>query len=303
MNIKNNKFRQIDFFLTSAALVSHCTEVDPVAWNPFNHIHSARQHRGWHLWQPWPSTSVSSSLRIQTGTQTEPRTRALIYLPFHELCLLFSSFLFIFSRRAASWAQHKKEGKKEPTMFRTTLWRGRKLLFVLSLIESLLLFIGARQPGQQGRQSYADHIEGLHYLEASYFLFSLKGRARESISLAKESDGEQKLGRVWVGVWMRGREGVSYKESASLRAPQGNRHKLHLNSIFTTVRWLYANTARVHFYALVCDLHVCLGFTCVNMHSVFLHVCLHVPEKNQAPGGSKGLILLYLNRWLMMLHT
>lgn len=57
-------------------------------------------------------------------------------------------------------------------MFRTTLWRGRKLLFVLSLIESLLLFIGARQPGQQGRQSYADHIEGLHYLEASYFLFS-----------------------------------------------------------------------------------------------------------------------------------
>lgn len=80
-------------------------------------------------------------------------------------------------------------------MFGTTLWRGRKLLFVLSLIESLLLFIGARQPGQQGRQSYADHIEGLHYLEASYFLFSLKGRVRESISLAKESDGEQKPGR------------------------------------------------------------------------------------------------------------
>lgn len=179
--------------------MSHCTEADPVAWNPFNHIHSARQHRGWHLWQPWPSTSVSSSLWIQAAAQTEACTRALIYLPFHELCLLFSSFLFIFSLRAASWAQHKKEEKKEPTMFRATLWRGRKLLFVLSLIESLLLFIGAKQPGQQGRQSYADHIEGLHYLEASYFLFSLKERVRESISLAKESNGEQKLQRVWGG--------------------------------------------------------------------------------------------------------
>lgn len=75
----------------------------------------------------------------------------------------------------------------------------RRLLFVLSLIESLLLFIGARQPGQQGRQSYADHIEGLHYLEASYFLFSLKGREKESISLAKKSYGEQKGRRVREG--------------------------------------------------------------------------------------------------------
>lgn len=72
---------------------------------------------------------------------------------------------------------------------KTTLWLWRRLLFVLSLIERLLLFIGARQPGQPGRQSYADHIEGLHYLEASSFLFSLKGRVRESISLAKESEG------------------------------------------------------------------------------------------------------------------
>ncbi len=62
-----------------------------------------------------------------------------------------------------------------------------------------MLFIGARQPGQQGRQSYADHIEGLHYLEASYFLFSLKGRVRESISLAKESGGEQKGARAREG--------------------------------------------------------------------------------------------------------
>lgn len=69
-----------------------------------------------------------------------------------------------------------------------TLWLRRRLLFVLSLIESLLLFIGARQPGQLGRQSYADHIEGLHYLEASYFLFSPKGRARESTGLAKGSE-------------------------------------------------------------------------------------------------------------------
>lgn len=56
-----------------------------------------------------------------------------------------------------------------------------------------------RQAGQQGRQSYADHIEGLHYLEASYFLFSLKGRVRESISLAKEGDGERKGGKVKEG--------------------------------------------------------------------------------------------------------
>lgn len=69
-----------------------------------------------------------------------------------------------------------------------------------------MLFIGARQPGQQGRQSYADHIEGLHYLEAGYFLFSLKGRVRESISLAKESDGEQKAGRAWGGGGVQGGE-------------------------------------------------------------------------------------------------
>lgn len=60
-----------------------------------------------------------------------------------------------------------------------TLWLRKRQLFVLSLIETLLLFIGARQPGQRGRQSYADHIVGLHYLEASHFLFSLKGRVSE----------------------------------------------------------------------------------------------------------------------------
>jgi len=57
-----------------------------------------------------------------------------------------------------------------------------------------LLFIGARQPHQLERQSYADHIEGLHYLETSFILFPLKGRVKESISLAKESSGEQKGG-------------------------------------------------------------------------------------------------------------
>lgn len=120
-----------------------------------------------------------------------------------------------------------------------------------------MLFIGARQPGQQGRQSYADHIEGLHYLEASYFLFSLKGRPRESISLAKESDGEQKGGREGErsteeekkSVCMSEREGVSYKESASLRATRGSGDKLHLNnSIFTTVQSGFMLTWRLYVF-------------------------------------------------------
>lgn len=126
---------------------------------------------------------------------------------------------------------------------KTTLWLWRRLLFVLSLIERLLLFIGARQPGQPGRQSYADHIEGLHYLEASSFLFSLKGRVRESISLAKESDGGQKGGREGgrsteeeekKSVCTREKEGASLKASASLRAARGSGDKLHPNNgVFT----------------------------------------------------------------------
>lgn len=124
-------------------------------------------------------------------TNTHTHTHTLIYLPFRELCLLFSSFLSIFPLSLRHGCSKIKK-KRAKFVWKTTLWLRKRQLFVLSLIESLLLFIGARQPGQQGRQSYADHIEGLHYLEASYFLFSLKGRVRESISLAKESDGEQR---------------------------------------------------------------------------------------------------------------
>lgn len=48
-----------------------------------------------------------------------------------------------------------------------------------------------------GSQSYADCIEGLHYLEASYFLFSLKGRAgirERAIEGGKEREKARALG-------------------------------------------------------------------------------------------------------------
>lgn len=67
-----------------------------------------------------------------------------------------------------------------------------KRLLVQGLIESLFLFIGATQPDQQGKQSHAHHIEEPHYLGASHFFVILMGRARQSISLAKEKDGNNK---------------------------------------------------------------------------------------------------------------
>lgn len=61
---------------------------------------------------------------------------------------------------------------------RGTVWTRRKLLFVLSLIESLFPFMAwQRRPGREGgEQSHADHVEGLYYQEAGYcFLFPLQG--------------------------------------------------------------------------------------------------------------------------------
>lgn len=53
----------------------------------------------------------------------------------------------------------------------------------------------------------------------------------------------------------RKRKRGSYKESASLRAAPGSRDKLHLNnSIFTTVRRLYANTEEVCVLVHACTL-------------------------------------------------
>lgn len=69
---------------------------------------------------------------------------------------------------------------------------------------------------------------------------------------------------------------MSYKESASLRATEGSGDKLHLNnSIFMTAWWLYANTYKMCVLVYV-DLYM-------HMQSVFVHVCLHVLEKNKCP--------------------
>lgn len=146
---------------------------------------------------------------------------ALIYLPFHKLwCVAWILFYFFFFFCHIFTGSAKTKKKRAKFVWATTPWLRIKAAFVLSLIESLLLFIGARQPGQQGRQSYADCIEGLHYLGASYFLFSLKGRVRESISLA---------GRVMASKRREGkeecvcaRERESYKGSGSLWDAQGS---------------------------------------------------------------------------------
>lgn len=141
---------------------------------PCNHIESAWRYRRWHL--RWPQLFVSFS-----SSQTQVHNRcsipalihkhiqhALIYLSLHQP---FSLCYYLC-----------KKGKKKRTGF---VWKKDAV---------------AQKAGQWGRQSHADHIEGIHYLEASYFLFSLKGRVRERVSLAKESDGEQRRGQARGGV-------------------------------------------------------------------------------------------------------
>lgn len=83
--------------------------------------------------------------------------------------------------------------------------------------------------------------------------------------------GEVQRGRE-KSVCMREREGASYKESASLRATQGSGDKLHLkNSIFTSARWLYANTQKL----------------CVLMHLWSARVHLHVQCEHAARSRNK----------------
>lgn len=169
---------------------------------------------------------VITNRSTQSHDVTQKHTHAaLIYLPFHKLwcvawILFCFLFFFFFCHIFTGSAKTKSQKKRAKFVWATTPWLRIKAAFVLSLIESLLLFIGARQPGQQGRQSYADCIEGLHYLGASYFLFSLKGRVRESISLA---------GRVMASKRREGREECvcarereSYKGSGSLWDAQGS---------------------------------------------------------------------------------
>lgn len=204
---------------------------------------------------------------------TNTHTYSLIYLPFRELCLLFSSFLFIFLLSLLHRCSKIKK-KRAKFVWKTTLWLRKRQLFVLSLNESLLLFIGARQPGQQGRQSYADHIEGLHYLEASYFLFSLKGRVWESISLAKESDGEQRQGGVGEKkcVHKRMRELQNWVYLCGLlRGARQNytwTASLQLHGGFLLTKWRYV------FQCTCVLLRTYVGCTCV--HKFMSYICIYM---------------------------
>ncbi len=95
---------------------------------------------------------------------------------------------------------------------------------------------------------------------------------------------------------VREREGMSYKESASLRATQGSRDKLHLNnSIFRAAWWLYVNAEKVCVLVHICTyMQLCM---CDCVYEIHVHSrvqCVHVSlpacsrKKKHAPGGSKG---------------
>lgn len=133
---------------------------------------------------------------------------------------LINGVIYLFHIRPSSlllWARWQTE--EGDFVCNTTPWPRRRC-FVLSLIETLLLFIGAKQPRRRGRRSYVDPIEGLHYLEASYFLFSLKGRVSERISLARRE--QRPANRREGGGGREGGEskGASYKDSDSAEQRQ-----------------------------------------------------------------------------------
>lgn len=83
-----------------------CTTVDPLAWNPFNHIHS--QHRRWHLRQPRQSTSLSSSLPLPPDEQTHTLSFTFPFMNFVR-CLerILSIFLLLLLHG------HSKKKKKK----------------------------------------------------------------------------------------------------------------------------------------------------------------------------------------------
>lgn len=154
--------------------MTHCTTVVPPAWNSFNYI----QRNNTFSSSPFLHRQTANT-HMCSNTQIHTRCLSLTFPFMNFVSYLPPSFSFSFSLYFMGQRKRQKKSTKSDFVRETTLWVCRRLFFVLSLIESLLLFIRARQPGQQGTQSYADHIEGLHYLEASYFLFSLKGSVRE----------------------------------------------------------------------------------------------------------------------------
>lgn len=109
-------------FSTFASLMSYCTTVVPAAWNPFNYIHSAQQHWGWHLRQPGIFAFSSSSLQKQvhfslyTHALTHKYTCAVSHWPSLSWTLFLIYLLpFHFSSPCTSWVKKEKK-KKEVTL-------------------------------------------------------------------------------------------------------------------------------------------------------------------------------------------
>lgn len=252
-----------------------------------------------------------------TQKHTDPLSFTFPFLNF--VCHLPHLFRFNFSSLLHGHSE-KINKKGGDFVWEMTLWVRRRLLFVLSLIESLLLFIGARQPGQQGGQSYADHIEGLHYLEASYFLFSLKGTARGSISSAKERHAreEKEEGRNTEGE--RGRQRGRARREGEREAQRervwvsvgctGTNYTCKIASLQARGGFMLTKTVRrkicvlAHIVYMCTYMHLCLCDLCVHVRyarmCVLSHprgcVPLHRPacickKKINAPRGSEGLIL------------
>lgn len=226
----------------------------------------------------------------------------------------FSNFFFLLSHFHGI-SKDKKKKERAKFVWATTPWLRIKAAFVLSLIESLLLFIGARQPGQQGRQSYADCIEGLHYLGASYFLFSLKGRVRESISLAgRAMASKRRKGREERAC---ARERESYKGSGSLwdaQASGGGEKKInHTWAVSLHIaRRLFASNMKVcdsglvHLYALMRDIPVCITYTRIYMCNACVRSSLTGSEKKKKPQEAlKGFTVyhcIWPNEWWCYIH-
>lgn len=107
----------------------------------------------------------------------------------------------------------------------------------------------------------------------------------------KKMGGGRSTEKEKKSVCMREREGVSYKESASLRATQRSRDKLHLNnSIFRTAWWLYANTEKVCALVHICtymQLCMCDPVYETRMHS---HVqCVSLPACSRKKTSQEAL--------------
>ena len=229
------------------------------------------------------------------------------HTPFHDLCLLFTSFLLIFLLFRLHG--HRKKEKE------TTPWLQKSWDFFLSL-DSLRVFcysLGQGSEGSKGGNLMQITLKGFITYEPATFLFSLKGRVRESISLAtgramarkgkrRAREGEEQRGRKKCCTRGEVREREREKDCVSVdsTAEQGQ--------ITPEQQQLYSGKVAV--CANIVDI-CALVHTCTHIHFCmcswamhsFTCTCVCMSACNKAPGGSKGLLLLYLDLWLMILHT